>query len=147
MKNEILSFAMLLITPLSVFSQNDTAEVKKVMAAYIKAIEKLDAKNSDTLFTENSQVVESGSIEGTYKHYLDHHLNPELGEFSSFTFSNYTIKIELSVDAAFVTETYEYVIVLKEDTKTIKRKGVATSVLIKKEGKWKIHSSHSSSRK
>lgn len=147
MKNKISTLALLIIAPLCAFSQSDTTEIKKVMSAYIKAIEKLDATNTDTLFTENSQVVESGSVEGKYKHYLEHHLNPELGEFSSFTFSNYAIKIEQNSNTAFATETYEYLIVLKADGKTLKRKGVATSVLMKKEGKWKIHSSHSSSRK
>lgn len=117
------------------------------MSAYNKAIEKLDVKNFDTLFTENSQVVESGSVEGTYKHYLEHHLDPELKEFFSFTFSNYTIKIELSENTAFVTETYEYTMVLKADNKTIKRKGVITSALMKRNSNWKIHISHNSSRK
>ncbi|WP_371815901.1 hypothetical protein [Flavobacterium sp. CS20] len=51
---------------------------------------------------------------------------------------------------AFTTETYIYTIVLNPDEKgesrTIKKKGVATSILKKMDGKWKIIKTHSSSR-
>ena len=58
----------------------------------------------------------------------------------------------MQVDApyAFTTETYIYTIVTKPDekseSKTIKKKGVATSVLKKKDGNWQIIKMHSSSR-
>ena len=47
---------------------------------------------------------------------------------------------------AFSTETYHYVIVLKEEDKVIERQGAATSVLHKENGQWKIMKAHNSSR-
>lgn len=117
------------------------------MSAYSKAIEKLDTKGMDTLFTQDAQVIESGSVEGTFLHYLEHHLAPELIEFSSFTFSDYNISITVDLPYAFVTETYQYTIIVKEGNKEVKRKGVATSVLKKENGKWKIINTHTSSRR
>ncbi len=46
---------------------------------------------------------------------------------------------------AFATETYTYTLVQVKDKTEVKRKGVATSVLKKINGDWKIMISHSSS--
>ena len=35
-------------------------------------------------------IFESGGSEGSYAHYLAHHLTPELGEFKSSKFGNYS---------------------------------------------------------
>ena len=48
---------------------------------------------------------------------------------------------------AFATETYNYILTLTKDKTEIKRKGVATSVLKKVNGEWKIMISHNSSRR
>jgi len=57
--------------------------------------------------------------------------------------------VDVQVDApyAFTTETYIYHIVLAEDGREIKQKGVATSILKKMDGTWKIIKSHSSARR
>ncbi len=138
---------LFLLSPCCIFAQSDTAEIKKVMLAYQKAIEKLDTAGTASLFTADSKIFESGGVEGNYKHYAAHHLVPELSEFKSFTFSDYKITMEVKGNFAFVTETYSYEIVLKEENKKVNRKGVATSVLKKENDKWQIWISHNSSRK
>ncbi|MCF6351601.1 MAG: nuclear transport factor 2 family protein [Cyclobacteriaceae bacterium] len=54
------------------------------------------------------------------------------------------MKVNVIVDGdyAFGTETYVYVIILKEGEKVIERQGAATSVLHKEEGVWKIMKSN-----
>ncbi|HXH98648.1 MAG TPA: nuclear transport factor 2 family protein [Sphingobacteriaceae bacterium] len=126
---------------------NDTEEVKAVLDKYKSAIQKLDATGTEQLFTTDSRIYESGSIEGTYTHYLEHHLAPEFKVFKSFTFSDYKVDVQIDGNYAFTTETYNYAIVVAKDNLEIKRKGVATSVLKKIKGQWKIMVSHSSSRK
>lgn len=125
----------------------DADEVKAVLQKYHTAIEKLDPDGTVKLFTADSQIFESGGSEGTYLHYLEHHLGLEFKDFSSFKFSDYKVDVQVNGNYAFATETYRYTITLVKDKQEIKRKGVATSVLKKTNGEWKIMTNHSSSRK
>jgi ketosteroid isomerase-like protein len=137
------------------FSQNvdlgtEKEAVLKVMKTYKDALQNLTTEGTFELFTKDSEVFESGGVEGSYAHYREHHLGPELGHFKKFEFSDYEIDAEVDLPYAFTTETYIYTIVLNPDdegnSRTIKKKGVATSVLNKIDGKWKIIKTHSSSR-
>jgi ketosteroid isomerase-like protein len=131
----------------------DEAAVRTVLGQYQQAVEKLDTTGTHRLFAAESEVFESGGVEGTYRHYAAHHLAPELGEFSAFKFSNYQSKVRVDMPYAFATETYTYTIVLKKGPKeaakaAIVREGVATSVLRKNAaGQWQIVSTHTSARK
>ncbi|MEO6347069.1 MAG: nuclear transport factor 2 family protein [Aquaticitalea sp.] len=131
-------------------AQTDTEAVIAVMKAYQDAIQNLETEGTLNLFTEDSEVFESGGVEGNYAHYIEHHLKPELGEFKSFTFSDYEINAKVDLPYAFTTESYIYTIVLntneKGESRTVVKKGVATSVLKKVDGEWKIIKTHSSSR-
>lgn len=141
---------LLIILSASIYSnaQNTNVEaVKAVLNKYREATEKLDVKGTEKLFTTDSKVFESGGSEGSYAHYLEHHLGPEFKEFKSFKFNDYKVDITVDGNYAFATETYSYNIVLAKDNTEIKRKGVATSVLKKVNNGWKIMISHNSSRK
>ena len=61
-------------------------------------------------------------------------------------FSDYKVDVRIESPLALTTETYRYTIVLKDKPEPIERHGVATSVLKKIDGRWKILSTHSSSR-
>ncbi len=138
-------FALMMVG--NALAQSDEQKVKDVLASYKNALEKLDVKGTDVLFVANSQIIESGKVEGTYQDYLAHHISPELGDFVSFKFENYKVDVTVTGDYAFAIETYNYVIVLKKDNSEIKRKGVASSFLKKENGAWKIVHMHNSSRK
>lgn len=128
-------------------AQTDEEQVKEVLKLYQQANERLDTSGTAQLFTSDSKIFESGGSEGTYLHYEEHHIAPELSEFKSFKFSNYKIDVKVDLPFAFATEEYNYTIVLKVGDKTIVRKGVCTSVLKKENDKWLITISHNSSRK
>lgn len=128
-------------------AQSEEEKVKQVLTSYKDALENLDVKGTDVLFVSNSQIIESGKVEGTYQEYLAHHIGPELGDFTSFKFDNYKVEVTVTGDYAFAVETYNYTIVLKKDNSEIKRKGVASSFLKKENGVWKIAHMHNSSRK
>ena len=130
------------------FAQNKNAtDVKQVLKEYQNKIEKLDTTGVSNLFVQNSSIFEGGSSEGTIAHYLEHHLGPELKEFKSFKFSNYKVDVQVDGNYAFANEVYSYVIVTEKNNTEVKRNGVATSVLKKVGGIWKIANTHSSSRK
>lgn len=146
----VLAAAVLAAQPLAakpaVSRPADAAAVKSVLASYVSAVERLDPRGTERLFTADSMIFESGGSEGTYAHYLAHHLTPELGEFKSFKFGNYKVDVRFEGPLALTTETYSYRI----ETKTgevAERLGVATSVLRKQDGRWKIVMMHNSSRK
>lgn len=124
----------------------ETAAVTNVLAAYKAALERLDGSGTEQLFVTDSAIFESGGSEGTYSNYLAHHLSPELAGFKSFAFSNYVISVRFEGALALATESYTYRI----ETKTgevAERLGVATSVLKKIDGQWKILSMHNSTRR
>jgi len=124
--------------------------VIKVMKNYIDALQNLTTEGTYELFAKDSQIFESGGEEGSYENYIEHHLGPELGHFKSFTFSDYNIDVNIDLPYAFTTETYVYTIVLNPgdngESRTINKKGVSTSILMKTSGTWKIIKTHSSSR-
>lgn len=125
----------------------DEEAVKAVLKQYSAAIEKLDITGTEKLFTSDSKIFESGGSEGTYDHYLEDHLIPEFKDFTAFKYSDYNVDVKVDGRYAFTTEIYTYTLVLTKDNSEIKRKGVATSVLKKIKGEWKIMISHNSSRK
>ncbi len=169
------TISLLAIFSLVVFSCNEkTAEVKQeersskektidsskekqavisVMKKYKDAIQNLTTDGTFELFTPDATVFEQGKVEGTYKDYIDGHLGPELGHFKSFSFSDYEIETIVNLPYAITTENYLYTIVLKGDEakvtkkRTIESKGVATSILEKIDGQWKIIHSHTSFKK
>lgn len=120
--------------------------VRSVLADYKSAIERLDATGTGRLFTQDSTVFETGGVEGSYTNYLAKHLGPELSHFKSFKFSDYNVDIRFEGPVALATETYNYRIEPKEG-EVAQRRGVATSVLKKVGGQWKILSMHNSARK
>ncbi len=134
----------------------DVDKEKEAVIAHMKkykdALQNLSVDGTMQLFSEDSRVFESGGSEGTYANYIEHHIGPELSHFNSFTFSDYTIEVQVDLPYAFTTEMYIYTIDLKENKEKnrkpqiIQKKGVATSILRKDNNTWKIINTHSSSR-
>lgn len=126
---------------------DDVAQVIMVLESYKKALEHLDTTGTGELFVSKSVVMETGKIEGRYQDYLAHHLGPELGDFKLFVFSDYKADVTIDLPYAFAAETYKNTIILKKDNSVIERKGVATAVLKKENGIWKIWQIHASAHK
>ncbi|MGK7368599.1 MAG: YybH family protein [Candidatus Halalkalibacterium sp. M3_1C_030] len=158
MKKLLFAFYLMLISG-AVYGQNhgnhnhdsmsstEAEAVKEVLKNYKTALENLDVSNTQALFAEDATIFENGKYEGSYQDYLDHHIGPELGHFKEFTFSDYNVDVRMEDDIAIAYETYNYKIVLDdEESRTIERQGVATSVLKKMDGSWKIIQNHGSSR-
>jgi ketosteroid isomerase-like protein len=146
MKQKLI-LAFLLFFSVSLFAQkSDVDAIKQTLNAYKNKIESLDTAGVARLFVANSKVIEQGKDEGTISHYLEHHLGPELKDFKAFKFSNYNVDVTINGNYAYTTESYTYTITLKDD-KEIKSNGLATSVLQKQKGEWKIAQTHSSFRR
>jgi ketosteroid isomerase-like protein len=150
MKKTILVL-LLSVVSFGLFAQkNATDEVKKTMAAYKTAMEKLDKEAMKNLFADDAMVYENGDPGDKAADFLKEHMYPEFDMFSSFTYDTYKSDIIISGDYAYSTETFNYTIVLKKDNGkpiTPSSMGVATAVLKKTSSGWKIISYHSSYRK
>lgn len=127
-------------------SPSDVAAVKSVLANYQRAIENLDVRGTERLFAADSAIFETGGAEGSYADYLKHHLQPELGEFKSFKFSNYSVSVRVEGAIALTIETYHYRIDPKAGN-PVEMQGVATSALKRVGGSWRIVSMHNSGRR
>jgi uncharacterized protein (TIGR02246 family) len=159
MKKLTITLCLILITGLAygqghgnhnhdAMSESSEVEaVKEVLKSYKNALEALDVSDTQHLFAENATVFENGKYEGSYQDYLDNHIGPELGHFEEFIFSDYEVQVRMEGDMAVAYETYNYKIVLGgENSRTVERQAVATSVLKKMDGNWKIIQNHGSSR-
>lgn len=127
-------------------AETEAAAVRSVLTQYKSAIERLDATGTERLFTTDSTVFETGGVEGSYSNYLAHHLGPELKAFQSFKFSDYKVDVRFEGQIALATETYNYRIETKAG-EVAERRGIATTVLKKVGGQWKILQTHTSARK
>lgn len=143
------AFALLVFAPYAALASasSDEDAVKAVLSDYKQALERLDGAAPAKLFAPDAEVFESGKREGSYQDYLAHHLGPELVEFSSFRFDNYSAVVRIEGDVAIASESYTYRIVLKRGGEPIERTGVATSVLKRTTAGWRFLQTHSSSRK
>ncbi len=146
MKRLLLALLLLSANSLRAVDNPDQGAIKAVLTAYNQALITLDAAKAKDLFTTDSAVFESGGVEGTYAHYLEHHIGPELAEFKEFSYRDYSAEIRLELPLALTTESYIYRIVLKADGRVVEKKAVTTSVLKKINGEWKIIQTHTSSR-
>jgi hypothetical protein len=141
----IFTLLILLISLSAVAQKRDIESVKQTLNSYKSKIESLDTTGITSLFVSSSKIIEQGKDEGTISHYLEHHLGPELKDFKAFKFSNYKVDVNIIGNYAYTTESYTYTITLKD--KESKNNGLATSVLQKIKGEWKIVQSHSSFRR
>lgn len=128
-------------------SAEETA-VETVLSGYRQAVEARDGETASRYFWPDSRVFEQGGVEGDFATYLSHHLGPELREIASFDFAGIETDIEVAGDFAYASEVYAYEIRFPEAAarEPISRRGVATSVLQRRGGEWRILTYHSSAR-
>ncbi len=121
---------------------------KEVAAAYFAAIQESDLSAAGALFASESSIFETGGVEGTWDHYRDHHLGPEIDGIAHFEISLKDPEITESDDATLVVLAWpiDYTILLK-DQRTIRSRGTVTFVLYRQDGAYQIRHLHWSSRR
>ena len=101
-------------------------------------------RGPDELFTTDSEIYESGTNDGTYSHYRQSHLNPELAELKTIKFADYKVSVMIIGKYASAMETYNYLLTTKNNME-LKGNSITTSVLKKIKGEWKNMICHNSS--
>jgi uncharacterized protein (TIGR02246 family) len=124
----------------------DQKAIAAFFASYDKAFNTKDLAALGALYHPDVTVYEGGGINPGWADYRDRHLGPELKAFGNLKFSHEKVSVRLiGPDAAYVTA--EYLLDAVMDGKDIRSGGLATYVLIREAGQWKIRHSHTSSRR
>lgn len=127
----------------------DTPEVRALTAFFADYDRAFNAKDLDrlgTMYHPDVTVYEGGGINPGWADYRDRHLGPELKAFNNLKFEHIKVVVRLiGPDAAYVTA--EYLLDAVNEGKEIRSGGLATYVMIRESGQWKIRHSHTSSKR
>ena len=123
----------------------EAQKIRKVLAAYSKAVSKGDIERMGTFFTGKSfSVVEGKHANWGWQDYRDNHLIPE---FSSerFKFLDYKISnIRVGEGHMLSYAVYDFEIFYELDGEQKNKKGMGTAILESKKGDWLIRHIHTS---
>ncbi|HQU91801.1 MAG TPA: nuclear transport factor 2 family protein [Pyrinomonadaceae bacterium] len=129
----------------SISAQTDEVKsVTDVMTSEATAIEKGDLAALDRIWanSEDVTVFESGHANYGWTDYRNSHLAPELKEFKNTKYSFSDMKVK--VDGKTAWATFKYSLAAEMGTRKVGSDGLATAVLEKRDGKWRIVHWHSS---
>ena len=127
----------------------DRGDPEQVVRAYLAATAEGDLDAAAALVAADDSVVfESGGSEGTWSHYREHHLGPEVEMFETFEISMGEVQTRSSDDGslAVVTVGLEYDITLR-DERQISSTGTVTFSLRADGSRYVIEHMHWSSRR
>ena len=136
-----------LITSFTSIAQAAPRGPVDVARGYFEAMDRSDLDAAAALFAETSSIFETGGTEGTWEHYREHHLGPEIGAIKTFETTLGEPESERSQDGsmAFVSWPIEYHIELASG-RLIDSKGTVTFVLVRQGEELRIRHMHWSSR-
>ena len=135
---------LFLIAPSQAQENNASHAVKETLKSYAAAIESKDMDEIEkyVVTSEDFTIFEGGHINWGWPDYRDNHLTPELKAFLEFQYNYEDIKAQVMGHMAYATLKYNIAIKMKE--REVSGEGLATAVLIKKTGQWKIQHMHTS---
>ncbi len=124
-------------------------DVEKAVADVLKreaaAIEKGDLQALDKIWSNDASVLvfENGGVNEGWENYRNKHLAPELKSFKDLKFV--VSDIAVKADKKIAWATYKYTLAADFNKQKIETGGVGTMIFEKKDGKWLIVHSHTSS--
>lgn len=121
------------------------AAVRRTIEALFRAIETKDLAALDTLYAGDAlTVIEGAGINRGWADYRDHHLGPELEEFTDFRYRPADIEVSVHDDLAWAI--FRYTVQAKMGDRTIDAVGRGTAVLVQRGDRWVVRHTHTSSR-
>jgi uncharacterized protein (TIGR02246 family) len=127
-------------------AQSSEAEVLAFFKAYDAAFNARDLAKLATLYHPDVTIFEGAGINRGWVDYRDNHLGPELKAFQDLQWAHSNIVVHmLGPSAAYVTA--DYVIKYKTGERAVDSGGIATHVLVREQGQWKIRHSMTAARR
>ncbi len=126
----------------------EEAAVREALMKSASSFEKNDMAAMTQVWAndESVTVFESGHANYGWADYRDHHLGPEMKEMKNTKYSFSDMKIHVAGNTAWATMKYSIAADIGEPGKTrhVQGAGLATAVLEKRDGQWRIVHWHSS---
>lgn len=130
----------------SLSAQSRESEILAFFKAYDAAFNARDLNKLAAMYHADVTVFEGSGINRGWVDYRDNHLGPELKSFQDLVWSHSNIVVHMLGDAsAYVTA--DYAIKYKSGERAVDSGGIATHVLVKEQGNWKIRHSHTAARR
>jgi uncharacterized protein (TIGR02246 family) len=127
-------------------AQTQESEVTAFFKSYDAAFTAKDLNKLATLYHPDVTIFEGSSINRGWVDYRDNHLGPELKSFQNLQWAHSNIVVHpLGESAAYVTA--DYAIKYQSGERSADSGGIATHVLVKEQGQWKIRHSHTAARR
>jgi len=129
-----------------VLAQSIPPDIAAFFKAYDTAFNARDIDKLATLYHPEVTIFEGSGINRGWVDYRDNHLGPELKSFQDLQWAHANIVVHMLGDsAAYVTA--DYAIKYKAGDRAVDSGGIATHVLVKEQGAWKIRHSHTAARR
>ena len=123
------------------------SEITAFFKAYDAAFNAKDLNKLATLYHPDVTIFEGSGINRGWVDYRDNHLGPELKSFQNLQWAHANIVMHpLGDSAAYVTAEYAIKYQMGEKP-AVDSGGIATYVLVKEQGQWKIRHSHTAARR
>ena len=142
----ITATVVILVGLVSVSAQSRDAEITAFFKAYDEAFNARDIQKLATMYHADVTIFEGSGINRGWVDYRDNHLGPELKSFQDLQWAHSSIVVHMLGDSsAYVTA--DYTIKYKTGDRAVDSGGIATHVLVKEQGAWKIRHSHTAARR
>lgn len=127
------------------FAQSE-AEMTAWFTAYDAAFNAKDLEKLATMYHPDVTIFEGAIINRGWVDYRDNHLGPELRMFQDLAWAHTNIQVHpLGPSAAYVTA--DYSIKYKAADRAVDSGGIATHVLVREGGVWKIRHTMTATRR
>ncbi|HKW00013.1 MAG TPA: nuclear transport factor 2 family protein [Vicinamibacterales bacterium] len=149
MRQLLQGFALALMVAtaaVGVEAQSAESDVLAFFKAYDAAFNAKDMDKLATMYHTDVTIFEGAGVNRGWVDYRDNHLGPEMKSFQNLQWAHSNIVVhKLSESAAYVTA--DYTIKYQAGERAVDSGGIATHVLVKDQGRWKIRHSMTAARR
>jgi uncharacterized protein (TIGR02246 family) len=143
-----IMFVMAIISMIATVSaaQSRDTEITDFFKTYDAAFNAKDMNKMAALYHKDVTIFEGTGINRGWVDYRDNHLGPEMKSFENVQWAHSNIVVHmLGESAAYVTA--DYSIKYKVGERNVDSTGIATHVLVKEQGAWRIRHSQTAARR
>ena len=127
-------------------AQSGESDVVAFFKAYDAAFNAKDMDKLATMYHPDVTIFEGTGVNKGWVDYRDNHLGPEMKSFQNLQWAQSNIVVHMLGDAAAYV-TADYTIKYQAGDRAVDSAGIATHVLVKEQGRWKIRHSMTAARR